>query len=159
MNKTFYYGFILSMFTCVELSAQDTVNASGGDAIGTGGSVNYSIGQLIINSDKGTNGSLSPGVQHSIELLTLGIDDDLEIVTSLTVHPNPTSNHLKIKLDLESYDGLLYQLYNVNGSLIQSAKIERNNFKVSMSTLPAAIYILNIKKLNNNLKTFRIINQ
>ena len=87
-------------------------------ATGSGGSVNYSIGQLITNIDTGANGSVNPGVQHSIELLTLGIDDYIEIVTSLTVYPNPATNHLKINLDLENYDGLSYQLYNVNGSVV-----------------------------------------
>ena len=157
MSKTFHYVFIMFIFTCIELSAQETVDTSGGKATGSGGSINYSIGQLLTNSKSGSNGSQNEGVQQSIELLTLGIEDDLELVTSLRVYPNPTTDHLKINLGFESYEGLSYTLHNINGNLIKSMKIEAHSVKVAMSTLSPALYILSIKKLNNTLKTFRIL--
>jgi hypothetical protein len=46
------------------LSAQESVNGSGGDATGTGGTSSYSIGQVVYTTATGTNGSVAQGVQQ-----------------------------------------------------------------------------------------------
>jgi len=53
--------------------AQESTNASGGDAIGSGGSVGYSIGQLLYTTSTGSNGRVAQGVQHAYEIFTIGI--------------------------------------------------------------------------------------
>lgn len=56
-----------------QLQAQNIVLASGGNAMGTGGSVSYSIGQLDYISVSGSYGSVSQGVQQPVVSSTLPI--------------------------------------------------------------------------------------
>ncbi|MDD2634269.1 MAG: hypothetical protein PHW82_02085 [Bacteroidales bacterium] len=51
------------------LQAQESVNTTGGNALGSGGSVSYSAGQVIYTNNTGTSGSVAQGVQQPITLL------------------------------------------------------------------------------------------
>ena len=50
------------------LQAQTSVNATGGDASGSGGSVSYSVGQVVYTTNTGTSGSVAQGVQQPYEI-------------------------------------------------------------------------------------------
>jgi hypothetical protein len=73
----FYTKFFLTIsFTLCSLGlvhAQESINASGGEATGSEGTVSYSVGQVFYStfSDQG-NGSISEGVQQNLEIETLG---------------------------------------------------------------------------------------
>jgi len=54
-------GLLWGGFVC----AQDSTNSSGGNATGSGGTVAYSVGQVVYTTNTGTNGSLAQGVQHA----------------------------------------------------------------------------------------------
>jgi hypothetical protein len=74
---------IALLFLCtvpIAMYAQDTTPASGGNATGTGGSVSYTIGQIVYTTNSGTNGSLSQGVQQPYEIsLVTGIEEPSDI--------------------------------------------------------------------------------
>jgi hypothetical protein len=46
------------------LQAQETPAATGGEATVSGGTVSYSVGQVVYTSAKGRNGSAAQGVQQ-----------------------------------------------------------------------------------------------
>ncbi len=48
-----------------ELHAQEATLASGGNATGSGGSVSYSVGQVVYTTNIGTTGSVAQGVQQA----------------------------------------------------------------------------------------------
>ena len=75
------------------LHAQESVNGSGGEATGTGGTASYSLGQVVYTTNTGTNGSVVQGVQQPYEIsTTLGINET-SINLELSVYPNPTNNY------------------------------------------------------------------
>jgi len=55
------------------VQAQESVNASGGNAIGNGGTVAYSVGQVVYTTDTDASGTVSQGVQQAYEIFTVGI--------------------------------------------------------------------------------------
>ena len=58
------------------LHAQESVNSSGGEATGTGGTASYSVGQVVYTTATGTNGSVAQGVQQPYEIsTTVGINE------------------------------------------------------------------------------------
>jgi hypothetical protein len=73
------------------------VNASGGDATGTSGTVAYSVGQVVYTSNTGSTGSVAQGVQQSYEIFMVGIKET-ELNISLSVFPNPTSDNLTLQI-------------------------------------------------------------
>ena len=53
------------------LQAQTSVNATGTNASGSGGTVSYSVGQVVYTNNTGTNGSVAQGVQQAFEILVV----------------------------------------------------------------------------------------
>ena len=101
MKWLFLIGFL---FVSVQLSAQEAFVVTGDDLSTGFGTVNYSVGQLIVKSDSTKNGSMRHGIQIPIELfkIPVGIDEISEIHAE--AFPNPTFDHVKIIIP-EKYQG------------------------------------------------------
>lgn len=75
--KNYFLTALLLAFGVTTLQAQQTTLASGGDALGAGGSVSYSIGQVLFTTDSGTGFTISKGVQQAAAVLnTYYLDAD-----------------------------------------------------------------------------------
>ena len=149
--------FILSLST---LSAQESFNISGGKASGSGGTVNYSVGQVFYLTEFARNGSLLEveGVQQPYEIsVVTGIQESKGISLSLTAFPNPTPNNLTLHISDGTISNLSYQLYDMHGKLLQHKKITGHDVSIKMSTLVPAIYFMKVFRNNLPIKTFKII--
>lgn len=155
MGKLFLL-FTGLIFTQI-IYAQQTIVSSGGNTIGFGGSVSYSVGQLVYTTETGTNGSVTQGVQQAIEIIVLGTDNFPEIKIMMSVFPNPTTAFVNLKIEEYSTNNLHYQLYDINGKQIQNQKITTSETQISMEDLTKSIYLLNVLDNNKLLKTFKII--
>ena len=144
-------------FGLLTAQAQQATNATGGDASGSGGTVAYSVGQVVYTTNTGTNGSVAQGVQQSyIISIVLGIEDN-SIKLELTAYPNPTSNFLTLNVGNAELSTLRFQLYDIRGKLIESRKIVSSTETIGMENLPKAIYILKVSNNYKAVKTFKII--
>ena len=97
----FFYG-LNPLF----LHAQTSVIPTGGNGSGSGGSVSYTIGQVAYSTLYGADGSLLEGVQHPYEIsVATSLDEASLIELTVTVYPNPASNHIAITLPSEFLKG------------------------------------------------------
>ena len=87
--------FTLLLFA-LSLKAQESIQASGGDALGSGGSSSYSIGQAIYSSYVDSGGSMTEGVQQAFEEQTLNVSE-LDSNGIVSVYPNPVTDQLIIE--------------------------------------------------------------
>ena len=55
-KKVKFIVVFLMLFSMLGLKAQETTDASGGEASGSGGTVSYSVGQIVYTTSSGTNG-------------------------------------------------------------------------------------------------------
>ena len=109
------------------VQAQTSVNATGGDASGGGGSVSYSVGQVVYTTHTGTSGSVAEGVQQPYEIsVVTGLEEAQSINLSVTAYPNPTTDYLTLRIDEFEISNLSFQLYDMNGKLLQNEKITGN---------------------------------
>lgn len=148
--------------TCMQAQqVHASVNASGGDASGTGGSVSYSVGQVFYTTASGTNASVSEGVQQPYEISVFtGLKDNAAIDLLYAVYPNPTSGKLTLKLyasTIPDIKSMIYQLYDVNGKMIRSDQLKEKETSIEMSDLTSSAYYLRIIKNKKVIKTFKII--
>jgi hypothetical protein len=140
------------------LQAQAVVSATGGNASGIGGSVNYSVGQVFYTTNRGTNGSEAQGVQQAYEITDLtGIETPSEITLKYTAFPNPTTNFLKLKVGGLKMENLFYQLYDMSGKLLEYKMVKDNETIISMSQLVPATYFLKVIQNTKEVKSFKII--
>ena len=137
------------------LYAQESPTTAGGEATGTGGTASYSVGQVVYTTATGTNGSLAQGVQQPYEISTTVGIKETAITLELSVYPNPTSDYLTLKV--EDNTELNYQLYDLQGKVIENKKVSSTTTSINVENLSKAIYFLNVTKNNRIVKTFKII--
>ena len=129
--------------------AQQATTATGSDASGSGGTVAYSVGQIVYTTNTGTNGSVAQGVQQPYEIsIVLGIDNHT-INLELTAYPNPTTNFLTLNVGNAELSTLNFQLYDILGKLIESRKIISSSETIAIENLPTATYFLKVTNNNN----------
>ena len=138
--------------------AQESTNASGGNATGSGGTVAYSVGQVVYTTNTGTNGSVAQGVQQPFVIsVVTAIEEAKGINLSVSAYPNPTTDYLQLKVESEKLKDLSFQLYDISGKLLQSKKITGNQTSIAMGNLVPANYFVKVIQGNKEVKTFKII--
>ena len=137
--------------------AQEVTTTTGGNASGSGGTVTYSVGQIVYATNTGTNGSVAQGVQQTYEIsILLGIEDN-SIKLELAAYPNPTTNYLTLNVGKAELSILNFQLYDMGGKLIESNKITSTTETIRMENLPSSTYFLKVTNNNKEVKSFKII--
>lgn len=147
---------ILGLFS-ITIHAQNVVNSSSGKGSATSGSVSYSVGYISYTNASDASGSVSNGVQQPYEFNTVGIDDRNDINLEMILYPNPTNEFIKLKYETESFNNLSYELFDINGKLIQQNKIEASETNISMQNLAKSSYFLNVIESGKQIKSFKII--
>jgi len=143
---------------CTPLQGQETIPASGGNANGSGGSVSYTVGQILYNTISGTNGTVAQGVQQPYEIsVVTTIKNSEEINIECLVYPNPTSGLAKLVFQSPDFENLRFRLYDVNGVLLQDQKVESIETELSMENLLSSVYFLKVSKNNHEIKVFKIV--
>jgi len=145
-------------FSLSTVTAQENINATGGNISGGGGSISYSVGQVSYQTHTGTNGSVIEGVQQPYEIsMVAGIEEAKGINLSATAYPNPTTDYLTLSIDELTILNLSYQLYDMKGKLIQNGMITDHKTSIVMNNLMPATYFLKVIQENKEVKTFKII--
>ena len=149
---------LLLGFGATVVQAQTTTNATGGNTLGSGGSVSYSVGQMGYTTYTGTGGTASAGVQQAYVISTLLDSPEFkDISLQIQAYPNPTVDFLTLDIGGTELSGLHFQLFDISGKLIESRKIASNIETIPMANLPMATYLLKITHNNQEVKTFKIL--
>jgi hypothetical protein len=141
-----------------DLQAQTATPATGGNASGSGGSVSYSIGQVVYSTNTSANGTVIQGVQQPFEIsVVTGIEEAKGINLSVLAYPNPTTDYLTLEVKEFELSNLSFQLFDMNGKLLQSEKITGNQTSIVTSNLVPAMYFVKVIQNQKEVKTFKII--
>lgn len=156
LSALFLLGLGLTGIQAQEI--HETIPATGGNAFGSGGTVSYSVGQIVYTNNTGTNGSVSQGVQQPYEIsIVTELEETQGINLSVTVFPNPTTDYLTLSTGNFDNKNLSFHLYDINGKMIQESKINVSETKISMTDLPPATYFLKVTVNQKEVKTFKIV--
>jgi len=150
-------------FSLTGAMAQEALPSAGGNASGSGGSVSYTVGQVVYTLYTSGNGSVTQGVQQPYEIyveVESGEADGVDLVC--TSYPNPVSDILVLEIRDYQNQYLVYRLYDGNGYLLDSKKIRGNVTAISMGDLASGTYFLKVLKSDQpsffyGIKTFKII--
>lgn len=149
--------FIVALCFTGSLRAQTSVNASGGDASGSGGTVAYSVGQVVYTSNTASTGTVDQGVQHAYEIYTVGIKE-IALNISLTAFPNPTMENITLQISDYNNEKLSYQLFDLQGKALSNGQIVGQQTLINMNNLPRATYYINVlDQENKKVQSFKII--
>ena len=156
LSALFLFGLGLTGIQAQEIHS--TIPATGGNASGSGGTVSYSVGQIVYMNNTGTNGSVSQGVQQPYEIsIVTELEEKQGINLYITAFPNPTTDYLTLRTVNFDNKNLSFHLYDINGKMMQESKINVYETKISMTDLPPAIYFLKVTENQKEVKTFKIV--
>lgn len=155
--KKIYCLLFLIAFSTMFLSAQETNPATGGKGVGSGGVVEYSIGQVFSNVGSGSNGTVVQGVQQPYEILvTTGIENT-SITLECKVYPNPTSGIFILSVNTDEFKNLKFVLMDFGGKLIKQDILNDEETEISLENYSSSMYFLKVYNGNIVIKTFKII--
>ena len=138
--------------------AQQSMNSSGSDAYGIGGSVAFSIGQVLYTMNEGPVGSILQGVQQPFEIsVETGYYDITEQDLKITTYPNPSKDNLILKVESNNFEELYYILTDSRGVCLRNEQIIGEETKIELTSLPPSTYLLKIFKNKKEQKYFKII--
>jgi hypothetical protein len=150
-------ALLLLAFGITTADAQQAAAATGGNASGSGGTVAYSVGQIVYTTHSGSNGTVAQGVQQPYEIsVVVGLDIPT-ISLELSAFPNPTTSFLTLNVGDTELSNLRFQLFDISGKLIESQTITSSSETIRMENLPTATYFLKITNNDTEVKTFKII--
>ncbi len=132
--------------------AQESTNATGGDAFGVGGSSSYSVGQVAYMTN-GANHTVAEGVQQPYEISQIsGVNE--QSLLKVQVFPNPTADLVEIRMD-QAQQNAAYQLFSANGQLVREGDVNQHAL-LSLNDQPSGAYLLTITE-KTSTRTFRIV--
>ncbi len=157
MEKLKLKIYLLFLLVVSNSFSQQAIVSSGGNAIGSGGSSSYSVGQLAYSYQTGSNGSVAQGVQQAFEIFTLNGQEFPEIFLEAKVYPNPVVNTLTLFIKNTDLENLNYQLYDIQGRQIINQPITSEETAITLEDNASGIYILKINSRTKEIKSFKII--
>ena len=148
---------LFALFFQLVIFSQSNTITTGKTASGSTGTATYSIGQIDYQTNSGTLGTISQGVQQAFEIVTLSANDIPQIQLTASVYPNPTVQNVTLSIKEYDVSNLQYVLFDLQGKVIIIGKITGNETQIKMTDLASSQYFLKITQSNQELKTFKII--
>jgi hypothetical protein len=155
--KTATAIIVLLAFCNTQANAQQAIIAAGGDAIGSGGTMSYSIGQIDYITLDDAGGIATQGVQQPYEIYPLSIAEQEDISLEYCLYPNPTTASVTLVVKPTNLSDLFMRLYDLQGNLILEQRITDVNTILPLDGLSSATYSLVISTPSEELQHFRII--
>jgi hypothetical protein len=138
--------------------AQQAMATTGGNASGSGGSISYSVGQIVYKTTSSSIGSAAQGVQQPYEISVLsGLEEAEGINLVLLAYPNPATDYVTLKVENYKLENLTYQLFDNSGKLLLIQKVRSEETPILMETLANGSYLLKVSNNKAELKTLKII--
>lgn len=149
---------VILLFTMVSSFAQEAILPAGGDGSGSGGSVAYSVGQILYTSSGGVSDELIHGVQQPYEIsIIIGLEKYKDMGLTLSTYPNPVTDLLILKVESVIWKDLNFQMYNSEGKILFSDNLLNTETNIDMSALAPGLYLLRVCMEKDPVKTFKII--
>jgi hypothetical protein len=160
MKKLRYLILLLIVLAAdpADCFSQFVIPASGGNISATAGTVNYTIGQIILAEAPGTNGILIPGIQQSFEMVLINsIPDGTIIDLNIVTYPNPARDFIRLNTTNSETGDLSFRLYNLKGDLLISNKVDSDEMNINMTNYAPGTYFINVYRKSEAVRTFKII--
>ena len=154
-----FFITILMVFGISGLQAQISLPAAGGNVSGSGGSLSYTLGQVVyVPISDASGNSIEPGIQQAYELFIVSANEnDLKIGAEIRTYPNPANDYLIIQLQDDLKQDYSLAIYNIKGELRKMIKLEKNETKITMEEYVPSVYFIKVFRKNEIVKTFKII--
>lgn len=158
MKKVLVLMFVV-LVSLLPLSAQSDVVTAGGKAVGSAGTVEFSIGQIAVQRAEADGAYILEGVQQPYEISVVGTDKYPSITLEAKVYPNPTTDVALLRIDnFEQIGGKLSaRLIDGDGRQLRELTLVSPITEIDMVSWSSGTYYLNLFNGKKLLKSFKIV--
>ncbi|MEY3199844.1 MAG: hypothetical protein RJA13_1802 [Bacteroidota bacterium] len=142
-----------TFFATFAATAQEVVSSQGQTYSNANGSIDFTVGEVIINTGSNGTNDLTQGF-HQTNWNFLGVEDFAPDYQA-TIFPNPTQEVLNIKTSV--FENVTYTLYDAQGKLVMQNILSAEQTPIQVSQLAPGSYSLTLNNETQNLKTFKLI--
>ncbi len=151
----------LTFFAAFSASAQEVVSSQGQTYSNANGSIDFTVGEVIINTGSNGTNDLTQGF-HQTNWNFLGVEDFAPDYQA-TIFPNPMQDVLNIKTSV--FENVTYTLYDAQGKLVMQNILSAEQTPIQVSQLAPGSYSLELIFEDSNegslslskRKTFKLI--
>lgn len=138
-----------------------SVNSNGTKMTKGNGSLSFTTGELVVSSQKDTQGNtLGGGFTSSSTLTTLSIQETDTAILDVKIFPNPSTELVNIQINNSKLDHFLVDITTMEGREVYQGKYTGilNVIGINTSNYAHGTYILTLRNTNNQLLgTYKII--
>jgi hypothetical protein len=135
------------------VSAQEVVSTQGDSYSNGSGSIDFTLGEVIIATETDGSHDLTQGF-HQTNWNFLGVEDFAPNYEAI-IFPNPTQDVLNIRTS--AFENVTYTLYDAQGKLVIQDNLSAEQTPIQVSQLAPGAYSLTLNNETQNLKTFKLI--
>lgn len=140
-------------FCSVTIWSQEAVSTQGDSYSNTSGSIDYTIGEVVINTVSDGTNDITQGF-HQTNWNFLSLEDNMPEMT-VNVFPNPLTDVLMVQT--KGFELIQLELFDNNGRIVYEGEMTSSSFPIPVSRLSSGNYNLKLSKNNTILKTFKLI--
>lgn len=138
-------SFLLSfMSACLfaQTIQNDVIGTTGGSAESGTISIEYSVGETVIETAESTEITLTQGFLQP--MLSVTSIDDENILSGISVYPNPVGDELIIEISGDFIHPLQSMLFDINGKLLYESQLSSGTHTLNMQKYVQGTYFLKI---------------
>ena len=135
-----------TFFAAFAASAQEVVSSQGETYSNATGSIDFTVGEVIINTGTDGTNDLTQGF-HQTNWKFLGVEDFAPNFQAI-IFPNPTQDVLNIKTSV--FENVTYMLYDAQGKLVMQNILSAEQTPIQVSQLAPGAYSLELIFENSN---------
>lgn len=153
------YAFLMSCVFVLEVFAQDhvTLNASGENASGEGGSSSYSVGQVFVQRSENDSVYLMEGIQQPLEINTYVLFEAIGEIALVDIFPNPFIGEVYLKMTSLGIGSADCRIYDVRGNLHSEQKVFEGINTLNLSGYAQGEYLVEISLLERKIFIGKVI--
>ena len=144
---------LLLLLTTLSVTAQEVVATQGDSYSNTSGSIDFTVGEVVINTGTDGSNSITQGF-HQSNWKFVGVEDHAPNY-EVSIFPNPTEEVLNIKTS--KFENVKYTLYDTQGKLVLHGKLSAEQTTIQVRKMAAGSYSLVLNTGKQILKTYRLI--
>jgi hypothetical protein len=151
------FVLLVLLFAATATYAQQVVASSGNSGSAAGYTVDWTLGEPVIETISGSNHILTQGL-HQTKLLATAISEMEFPGLEVKVYPNPTGRFLKIEVIQTGNELIFYEISDITGRKSVLKQMHSNTEEIDMGSYVSGIYFLNVTTRNREyVKVFKII--
>jgi hypothetical protein len=145
------------LFAATVTQSQQVVASSGNSGSAAGYTVDWTLGEPVIETISGSGNILTQGM-HQTKLLVTAISEMEFPGLEVKVYPNPTGRFLKIEVTQTGNEQFFYEISDITGRKSVLKKLQGNTEEIDMGSYVSGIYFLYVLSQNHkSVKVFKII--